>query len=133
MFKRALYIGLVATMTACGSTYNMVKTTVQESDLGNDAESIVSARNNEPASNHFWGKLLGEACREVNRENICLSPLSAQFAMAMVANGAEGNTKQEICTAMQLGDSVNERCRGLLDNIATKTVWSKHSEVKIAN
>ena len=34
---------------------------------------------------------------------------------------------------MQLGDSVNERCRGLLDNIATKTVWSKHSEVKIAN
>ena len=133
MFKRALYIGLVATMTACGSTYNMVKTTAQESELGNDAESIVSARNNEPASNYFWGKLLGEACREVNRENICLSPLSAQFAMTMVANGAEGNTKQEICTAMQLGDSVNERSRGLLDDIATKTVWNKHSEVKIAN
>jgi serpin B len=48
--------------------------------------------------------------------------------MAMVANGAEGKTKQEICNAMQLGDDANVRYRELLDNLE-----NKHCEVKAAN
>ena len=77
--------------------------------------------------------MLGEACRKMDKENICLSPLSAQFAMAMVANGAEGKTRREILDVMQLGDSVNIKSRRLLDNIAEKTVWNENCDVRIAN
>ena len=59
--------------------------------------------------------------------------MSAQFAMAMVAGGADGKTKKEICDAMQFGDSINVNSRRLLDDIATKTVWNEHSDVRIAN
>ena len=133
MIKKIFYCMLIAATAACSSTKGRVDNTTQDEKYGNSNTSTVTMKDKATSNNTFWGLLLGEACRESNMENICLSPLSAQFAMAMVANGAEGNTKQEIYTAMQLGDSVNERCRGLLDNISTKTVWSKHSEVKIAN
>jgi serpin B len=53
--------------------------------------------------------------------------------MAMVANGAEGKTKMEILDAMQLGDNANVNSRRLLDDIATKTVWNEHGDVRIAN
>ena len=124
MIKKIFYCMLIAATAACSSTKGRVDNTTQDEKYGNSNTSTVTMKDKATSNNTFWGLLLGEACRESNRENICLSPLSAQFAMAMVANGAEGNTKQEIYTAMQLGDSVNERCRGLLDNIATKTVLS---------
>ena len=109
-----------------------MNTTTLESGSSISSEEVSSTATAETA-NSFWGKLLGEACREMNQENICLSPMSAQFAMAMVASGAEGKTKKEICDAMQLGDSANMDSRRLLDDIATKTVWNEHGDVRIAN
>lgn len=109
MIKKALYITIVAALASCGTSKNGTATP------GNDSAV-------------FWGELLNEAEKQTEKENICLSPLSAQLMMAMVANGAEGKTKQEICNAMQLGDDANVRYRELLDNLE-----NKHCEVKAAN
>lgn len=134
MIKKALYILLIAATASCVSTKNNTGATVQENDNGNIvANDIANKENKATTDTPLWGKLLSEACKEIGNENICLSPLSAQFAMAMVANGAEGKTREEICDVMQFGDSANERCREFIDHIATKRYWDKHSEIKIAN
>ena len=132
MVKRILYITAIIAIASCSTTKNKMNATTLESGSGIGCEAVSSTATAETA-NSFWGKLLGEACREMNQENICLSPISAQFAMAMVASGAEGKTKKEICDAMQLGDSANINSRRLLDDIATKTVWNEHGDVRIAN
>ncbi len=133
MIKKVLYATLVATVASCGTTRNKSEATTQESSPENNPAIVATAENKVTDNNSFWGNLLGEACREMEKENICLSPLSAQFAMAMVANGAEGKTKTEILDAMQLGDSANIKSRKLLDDVATKTVWNEHGDVRIAN
>ena len=132
MVKRILYITAIIAIASCSTTKNKMNATTLESGSGIGCEAVSSTATAETA-NSFWGKLLGEACREMNQENICLSPMSAQFAMAMVASGAEGKTKKEICDAMQLGDSANINSRRLLDDIATKTIWNEHGDVRIAN
>lgn len=133
MIRKALYIMSIAAMASCGTTKN--KANVAAQDINHDNREPVTAVVETPATkdNSFWGKLLGEACREMDKENICLSPLSAQFAMAMVANGAEEKTRTEIIDIMQLGDSANAKSRKLLDDIATKTVWNEHGDIRIAN
>ena len=133
MIKKALYFALIAGIASCGTTRNNVDATTQAGDLENSITDIAITDNAVAASNSFWGELLGEACREMNKENICLSPLSAQFAMAMAACGAEGKTRTEILNAMQLGDSANIKGRRLLNDIAEKTVWNEHGDVRIAN
>ena len=137
MIKRVLYITLAISMAACGSARKGAGVTTPAESVTKDSPSVAgSSANTEKAvdaENKFWGKLLGEACRELKQENICLSPLSAQFAMAMVANGAEGDTKQQICDAMQLGNDANTRSRSLLNDIGAKTVWSENCDVRIAN
>ena len=133
MIKKALYTALIAVVASCGTTRNKVADTIQNSDLENGRTNITATDNAVATANSFWGKLLAEACREMDKENICLSPLSAQFAMAMVVNGAEGKTKTEILDAMKLGDNANEKGRRLLDDIATKTIWNENGDVRIAN
>ena len=131
MIRKALYIALAATMASCGTTRNKMGTST--ADIATDGATTVTTVKKMEADGAFWGRLLSEACREMDKENICLSPLSAQFAMAMVANGAEGKTKTEILDVMQLGDSANINSRRLLDDIAEKTVWNEHGDVRIAN
>ena len=133
MIRKTLYIALVATVASCGTTKNKVETTTHANDIPNSTTEIATVEDKTATGNSFWGELLGEACREMDKENICLSPLSAQFAMAMVANGAEGKTRTEILDVMQLGDSANINSRRLLDDIATKTVWNENCDVRIAN
>ena len=133
MIKKALYTVLIAAVASCGTTRNKVAGSTEACELESGITNATIVDDAAATSNSFWGKLLGEACREMKQENICLSPMSAQFAMAMVAGGAEGKTKKEICDAMQLGDSANINSRRLLDDIATKTIWNEHGDVRIAN
>lgn len=133
MIKKALYATFVAAIASCSTSKNKVEATTQAGSLDESTTTVAAAESKIAADNAFWGGLLSEACREIEKENICLSPLSAQFAMAMVANGAEGKTRTEILDAMQLGDSANTESRRLLDEIAAKTVWNENCDVRIAN
>ena len=55
------------------------------------------------------------------RGNFFVSPLSAAFAVGMTANGAAGETRQEMLAALQVQDIPLERwnrfCRELLDSL----------------
>ena len=51
----------------------------------------------------FWSRLLQDIYSVEERENICLSPLSAQIALAMAATGAEGETLEQMKHTIGLG------------------------------
>lgn len=76
----------------------------------------------------FWGKLLHSIYSTVEQENICLSPLSAEIALAMTATGAEGETMQQMHNVIQTGDS--RYYNGLIADLRKEGKWS---EMKIAN
>ena len=80
-------------------------------------------------ANGFWGGVFEDLCRKSNKENVCLSPLSAQFALAMLANGAEGETKDEICRTLVSNTDVNGYYKMLLD----KNIKSEGFEINTAN
>ena len=119
---------LLTAIASCGSTKSTIVTATPESCLDGKVAGIAGSKTVTPVKAPFWGELLSEACRQMDKENICLSPLSAQLAMSMIVNGAEGDTKKEICETMQFGDDTNTRSRELLDNLD-----DKYCEVKIAN
>ena len=70
------------------------------------------------AGNDMAFRLLGELFDD---ENLICSPLSLQYAMAMLANGAEGETLEEILDFLRYGDdgidALNEYCRTLLEQL----------------
>ena len=129
MVKKILYTAFIVMAISCNTSRNAIGgVTPGNSAAENAATSTMSAAKNTTLSKPVWGELLAEACRQMEMENICLSPLSAQFALSMIANGAEGVTKKEICEAMQLGDDANKHYRAFLDNLD-----NKYCEVNIAN
>ena len=97
---------------------------------GNDVFDV--HQNNIAGANAFWGNLFSDLCKTSNKENVCLSPLSAQYALAMVANGAESKTKEELYKALASGCDVNAFYKNLLRTINTNEDW-QHCEVNIAN
>lgn len=129
MVKKVLYTVFIVMAISCNTSRNAVGGVAPgNSSAENAATGQMAAAKNTAASKSTWGELLGEACRQMDMENICLSPLSVQFALSMIANGAEGITKKEICEAMQIGDDANRHYRTFLDKID-----NKYCEVKIAN
>ena len=89
-------------------------------------------RNDISSVNQFWGKAFNDLCQTNGKENVCLSPLSAQFALAMVANGAESKTKEEIYKAVGSSTNVNGYYKELLHTLNTNEDW-QHCEVNVAN
>ena len=129
MVKKVLYTAFIVMAISCNTSRNAVGGVAPgNSSAENAATGPMSAAKKTAASKSAWGELLGEACRQMDMENICLSPLSVQFALSMIANGAEGITKKEICEAMQIGDDANRHYRTFLDKLD-----NKYCEVKIAN
>ncbi|MBO5866173.1 MAG: serpin family protein [Bacteroidaceae bacterium] len=129
MLKRVLYITVIAAMASCGSTKNKMEADTQESTPNNNVTTDIKTSANGTAGNiSFWGELLSEACKQGDKENICLSPLSAKLAMSMIANGAQGETKDEICSVMQLSNDANAQSREFLDDAK-----SGKTDIRIAN
>ena len=68
------------------------------------------------------------------RTNYVVSPLSMQFLLGMVLNGANGETADEICTVLGYGrgekEAVNEYCYSMLSQLP---VMDKKTDLGIAN
>ena len=78
----------------------------------------------------FWGGLFTQVCNESQKENICISPLSAQLALSMTAVGATGETQQQMYSTMNLTGDVNAAAKKTIEKLAE----SKYEcEVSIAN
>ena len=69
-----------------------------------------------------------------SKEDFIISPLSVQFLLGMVLDGAQGKTADEICNVLGYGsgevDSVNEYCLSMLKQLPT---LDKQTTLSIAN
>lgn len=78
----------------------------------------------------FWGSLFNTVCKESKQENVCISPLSAQLALSMTANGATGETQQQMYGTMGLADDVNAKAKEMIEQLSANRYGC---EVNIAN
>ena len=78
----------------------------------------------------FWGSLFNTVCKESKQENVCISPLSAQLALSMTANGATGETQQQMYGTMGLADDVNAKAKETIEQFSANRYGC---EVNIAN
>jgi len=69
------------------------------------------------AANRMGFRLLGKLYDPASREGVICSPLSLEYALAMCANGASGQTLEELTDFMGFGndiDALNALCNKLL-------------------
>ena len=120
---------LLTTMVACGQEKSPEETLPQED---NEADTMQF----EMAYTELAVSLLQKAAAEKQGENVLVSPLSVQMALAMTANGADGKTLQEMEKVLGAGISLEEWNEYLSDyvyNRKTGLVQSKDSNLKLAN
>lgn len=75
----------------------------------------------------FWCELLYRTYSNEN-SNVCLSPLSAQLAIAMTAEGAEGETQQQMYNT--IGSDICEEAKNIMARFNDNTC---KSELNLAN
>lgn len=75
-----------------------------------------------------------EQVNAVEKGNFIISPLSMQFLLGMVLDGARGETANEICRVLGYGagevDAVNEYCLSMLEQLPA---LDKKTTLSIAN
>lgn len=131
----------IAALTACGTSQNgsnsnsgdslsnnnkIEANTVSPKDISKETKSYTAD------SNGFAMTLFAHVCNSSPEENLCISPASAQWALSMVANGAEKNTLKEMLTALNSESiaSLNSRERGLIERLMT---GNEKTRLSIAN
>ena len=71
---------------------------------------------------------------DFEKKDYIVSPLSMQFLLGMILNGAQGTTADEICDVLGYGDgdiaAVNEYCRSMLGQLPK---LDKQTSLSIAN
>lgn len=80
--------------------------------------------------------ILVDKCFELKKENVFISPLSLFFALTMIANGADGKTKEELESF--LGDDIdylNEELQEYLEELPevielSSSIWTNGISVK---
>jgi serpin B len=84
--------------------------------LTSDESSIVNNVNDYSLS--LFSKVNADYQR-FNNGNVFISPLSSEFALAMTANGADGNTLTEILTALNGGNTTLSSINSLNKKLIT--------------
>ena len=87
----------------------------------------VIATDNIDKSAPFWNKLLYHASSGGNN-NVCLSPLSVQMAIAMTATGAEGETQEQMYST--IGKEICEEAERIVSRFNEE---STECELNLAN
>ena len=87
----------------------------------------VIATDNIDKSAPFWNKLLYHASSGGNN-NVCLSPLSVQMAIAMTATGAEGETQEQMYST--IGKEICDEAERIISRFNEE---STECELNLAN
>lgn len=128
----------VTAMTSCSSDTPDPQNQDPENDKNYEygqTTEVSDARRQEAIDgfSQFAVNLLNTVDSASKDENVCVSPVSLNFAFTMLANGAAGDTQAEILKTLSGGDmtmaELNTICRHILDT------WTadKEATVKIAN
>lgn len=102
-------IAMATGMTGCHTNHGVVNLTEEITPSGTDTESSGETA---VSQNEFAYKLFKECYRE--GENTLISPMSVFFALAVTANGARGETLDEILDLISdkaSTEELNELCR----------------------
>ncbi len=116
-------------LSACASSTRLSDTTAIEvtpgssSPLGNGingATERAMSKESAPADTtggRFAFSLFERICRNDRSENICISPASAKCALAMVANGAQGQTLEQILSTLDASEGLEALNNSNLYNV----------------
>lgn len=116
-----------AVLAACGESPITGTHKVKKLILQDNEKAIVEAQN------EYSFKLVQEIAKQ-EHGNIFVSPLSASFVCSMMANGANGETQQEILNALGVGDySMSELNAYYLKMMECLPYQDETSKMHIAN
>ena len=130
-------IAMATGMTGCHTNHGVVNLTEEITPSGTDTESSGETA---VSQNEFAYKLFKECYRE--GENTLVSPLSTAFALSMTANGARGETLNEILKTIANGASVEELnnfCRAYKNSLSSEelktadSVWLRDDDALTIN
>lgn len=126
--KKLIILAIAAAMlAACGEGPTKGKHEVKKLLLQGNEKAIVEAQNG------YSLKLVQEIAKN-DHNNIFVSPLSASFVCSMIANGANGETQQQILDALGVGDfSMSELNAYYLKMMECLPYQDETSKMNIAN
>lgn len=126
----AAVLTLCFTLAACGGPRAADAVSLKKEVMNTEglAANLESASNQE-AIVDFAAELFGEV---YDGKNAMVSPLATYLALAMVANGADGETKTQMLNALNLSeDELNAYCGYLYARYAENEKAAEH--IKLAN
>ena len=120
---------MAATLVSCSTgKQGLTLEAKDEKPTGNVEAAYI--KEGEEKKMPFWGGLFTQVCNESQKENVCISPLSAQLALSMTAVGATGETQQQMYSTMNLTGDVNAAAKETIEELADSRY---ECEVSIAN
>ena len=131
--KKALLTAIICTFAAlqsCSSGKRSFATAMKGTETTNSTAEYTAVIREIADKGEFWNTLFTLVNIGSEKENVCISPLSAQLALSMTAAGATGETQKQMYDAMLLTGDVNKSSKELIGNI---TAPNEQCEVKIAN
>ena len=120
---------MAAAIASCSTSKQNLITGNKDKVQVEKSEAVYTV-NGEERKLPFWGSLFNTVCKESKQENVCISPLSAQLALSMTANGATGETQQQMYGTMGLADDVNTKAKETIEQLSGDRYGC---EVSIAN
>lgn len=119
----------VLLLNACTKSSPDIPPTITQINLPAHGDEIVEAENN------FAAKFLNQVLHNnADNTNTFVSPLSVYLALAMVYNGADGETKDSIAKALEVEaldlNTFNETCKALIEQLPKE---DNKVELNIAN
>lgn len=128
--RKTIIAFLVAAALASCSTSKQNPSTGNNGTSPLEKSEAVYTVNGEEGRLPFWGSLFTAVCKESEQANVCISPLSAQLALSMTANGATGETQQQMYGTMGLTGDVNAKSKETVERLSNSRY---ECEVNIAN
>lgn len=131
--KKALLTAIICTFAAlqsCSSGKRSFATAMKGTETTNSTTEYTAAIREIADKGEFWNTLFTLVSNGSSKENVCISPLSAQLALSMAAAGATGETQEQMYSAMQLTGDINKSSKEIISSIAAP---NEQCEVKIAN
>lgn len=138
MYKKA-FLAVLSIMLVCSMALNLTScaTKVQAADLmeGINANAITGKATDDAFSQsqmRLAVELFQSSVLESKDENVLISPLSIQLALAMTANGAEGDTREEM-EALLGGEIALEDLNEYLYSYVNSLPSAEKYKLQIAN
>ena len=108
MIRKQLLIGILAAMTVALPAVGIYAGSAEASEIQSSNEDTVSGNKgasiDKAVTLQNSVKMTDQISAAVNGENIMFSPTSLNFALGMIAEGAEGETKEVLCNYLGTDD-----------------------------